>query len=94
MTEAGEAEKGYLYDSNGNLRRNGALGAVGVSTFTYDAENRLVKAEGARNAQLTYDSARADVAGVGSDDRRSLDRDPFARDGDRRRPGTAHSRRY
>jgi len=55
VTEAGEAEKGYLYDANGNLRRNGALGAVGVSTFTYDAENRLVKAEGARNAVLTYD---------------------------------------
>jgi len=49
VTEAGEAEKGYLYDANGNLTFNGA------TTFTYDAENRLVKAEGARNAVQTYD---------------------------------------
>jgi len=39
----------YGYDANGNLTFNGA------TTFTYDAENRLVKAEGARNALLTYD---------------------------------------
>lgn len=37
------------YDSNGNLWSNGG------TTFTYDVENRLVKAEGTLNASLTYD---------------------------------------
>lgn len=37
------------YDSNGNLTSDGA------TTFTYDAENRLVGATGAKVATLTYD---------------------------------------
>ena len=43
----------YLYDANGNLSSDG------VHTYTYDAENRLVrsndKASGALQATLTYD---------------------------------------
>jgi hypothetical protein len=31
VTEAGEAEKNYLYDLNGKLQHNGALGARGGS---------------------------------------------------------------
>ncbi|HEV2748272.1 MAG TPA: RHS repeat-associated core domain-containing protein [Allosphingosinicella sp.] len=37
------------YDDNGNLSSDGA------STFTYDVENRLVAASGAKNASLRYD---------------------------------------
>ncbi len=37
------------YDSNGNLASDG------TTSYTYDAENRLVQAAGAKNATLTYD---------------------------------------
>jgi hypothetical protein len=37
------------YDSNANLTSDG------VTSFVYDAENRLVSASGAKNATLTYD---------------------------------------
>lgn len=37
------------HDANGNLRSDGS------TTFLYDAENRMVSASGARNAQLVYD---------------------------------------
>jgi RHS repeat-associated protein len=37
------------WDDNGNLRSDGS------TTFTYDTENRLVSATGAKNATLTYD---------------------------------------
>jgi YD repeat-containing protein len=46
-TSAGPAVFGY--DPNGNLTGDGAV------TFTYDVENRLVKATGAKNAELVYD---------------------------------------
>jgi len=39
----------FQYDSNGNLKSDGS------TTFTYDSENRLVKAEGVMNATLSYD---------------------------------------
>lgn len=39
----------YAYDSNGNLRTDGA------TTYDYDVENRLIKATGAKNATLKYD---------------------------------------
>jgi RHS repeat-associated protein len=44
---AGNAAFGY--DANGNLTSDGA------TTFTYDVENRLVGAAGARNSTLSYD---------------------------------------
>ena len=37
------------YDSNGNLTSNGG------TSFTYDAENRLVSASGTLNSQMVYD---------------------------------------
>ncbi|HEX8365282.1 MAG TPA: RHS repeat domain-containing protein [Allosphingosinicella sp.] len=37
------------YDANGNLTSDG------TTTYTYDVENRLVSATGARNGTLTYD---------------------------------------
>lgn len=40
---------GYAHDANGNLISDG------TTTFTYDVENRMVSASGARNAQLAYD---------------------------------------
>src|SRR6185436_16068332 len=46
-TAAGSA--GFAYDANGNLTSDGA------TTFTYDIENRLVAASGARTATLAYD---------------------------------------
>jgi RHS repeat-associated protein len=46
-TAAGTASFGY--DANGNLSSDGS------TTFTYDVENRLVAASGARNANLRYD---------------------------------------
>ena len=39
----------FTYDPNGNLTSDG------TTTFTYDAENRLVSASGAKNATLAYD---------------------------------------
>ncbi|WP_168454852.1 RHS repeat-associated core domain-containing protein [Sphingopyxis microcysteis] len=39
----------YGYDANGNLTGDGA------TTYTYDVENRLVSATGAKNAALRYD---------------------------------------
>jgi RHS repeat-associated protein len=39
----------FDYDSNGNLESDGA------SSFTYDVENRLLGASGARTATLSYD---------------------------------------
>ena len=39
----------FAYDPNGNLTSDG------TTTFTYDAENRLVSASGAKTAALTYD---------------------------------------
>jgi len=39
----------YSYDANGNL------GSDGLTTYTYDVENRLVSASGAKNATLRYD---------------------------------------
>jgi hypothetical protein len=39
----------YGYDLNGNLTSDGA------STFSYDIENRLTGATGAKNAVITYD---------------------------------------
>jgi RHS repeat-associated protein len=45
-TAAGAA---VTYDANGNLTSDGS------TMFTYDAENRLVSASGAKNAALTYD---------------------------------------
>jgi RHS repeat-associated protein len=46
-TQAGPAA--FAYDPNGNLTSDGA------TTFTYDVENRLVAASGARTAALRYD---------------------------------------
>ncbi len=46
-TAAGPAS--FAYDGNGNLSSDGS------TTFTYDAENRLVVASGAKNATLRYD---------------------------------------
>jgi RHS repeat-associated protein len=50
---SGTSGTSYVYDLNGNLRSDG------VTTFVYDAENRLVSASGtapgARNAVLSYD---------------------------------------
>jgi hypothetical protein len=43
------AGAGHSHDLNGNLVSDGA------TTFTYDVENRLVAASGARNASLVYD---------------------------------------
>ncbi len=43
------AGKQYRYDSNGNLTRDAD------TTYTYDVENRLTRATGAKNAALTYD---------------------------------------
>jgi len=40
---------GYQYDDNGNLTNDGA------TAYTYDAENRLVGASGAKTATLAYD---------------------------------------
>lgn len=37
------------YGANGNLTSDGS------TTFTYDVENRLISATGAKNATLTYD---------------------------------------
>ena len=39
----------FAYDPNGNLTSDGAV------SFTYDVENRLVEASGARNATIIYD---------------------------------------
>ncbi len=39
----------YHHDANGNLTSDGS------TTFTYDVENRLVSASGAKSAQLRYD---------------------------------------
>jgi RHS repeat-associated protein len=39
----------FAYDPNGNLTSDGS------TTFTYDAENRLISASGAKNATLAYD---------------------------------------
>lgn len=39
----------FSYDGNGNLTADGA------TNFVFDAENRLVRATGARNATLSYD---------------------------------------
>jgi RHS repeat-associated protein len=46
---SGTGAAAYQYDLNGNLRSDGA------TAFVYDAENRLVSARGAKNADLTYD---------------------------------------
>jgi RHS repeat-associated protein len=46
---SGTSGTSYVYDLNGNLRSDGA------TAFVYDAENRLVSARGAKNADLTYD---------------------------------------
>jgi RHS repeat-associated protein len=48
-TSNGAASATFTYDPNGNLTSDG------TSTFTYDAENRLVSASGAKNATLVYD---------------------------------------
>jgi RHS repeat-associated protein len=47
--QAGPVDTPYGYDANGNLTANGA------TAFTYDAENRLISARGARDADLAYD---------------------------------------
>ena len=62
----------FAYDANGNLKSDGS------TTFTYDAENRLVKAEGAKTATLSYDPLGRlwQVTGSGSTTR-------FFYDGDR-----------
>lgn len=39
----------FSYDANGNLTGDGG------TTFTYDVENRLISASGAKNAALSYD---------------------------------------
>ncbi len=41
--------KAMSYDANGNMTNDGS------STFTYDVENRLLAASGAKNATLIYD---------------------------------------
>ncbi len=46
-TQAGPAA--FTYDPNGNLTSDGAV------NFTYDVENRLISASGAKNATLKYD---------------------------------------
>lgn len=43
------AGQNYSYDTNGNLTNDGN------TAFTYDVENRLIDAAGAKNADLTYD---------------------------------------
>jgi RHS repeat-associated protein len=49
IANAGQPAATLEYDRNGNLRTDG------LSTFTYDAENRLLSASGARIATLSYD---------------------------------------
>ncbi|MEO5774733.1 MAG: hypothetical protein ABIQ32_11535 [Sphingomicrobium sp.] len=39
----------YVYDANGNLTSDA------LTTFTYDIENRLVAASGAKNIAIVYD---------------------------------------
>lgn len=45
----GTPSAAFTYDANGNLTSDGA------TSFTYDAENRLLTASGGRNAALVYD---------------------------------------
>jgi RHS repeat-associated protein len=45
----GSPSASFTYDPNGNLISDG------TTSFTYDSENRLVSASGARTASLTYD---------------------------------------
>jgi len=49
--QVGTGGPSYAYDPRGNLTSDGA------TTFTYDIENRLIGAVGARSATLTYDAA-------------------------------------
>ena len=58
----------YGYDANGNLTGDGA------TTYTYDVENRLVSAAGAKNAALRYDPLGRlyEVSGAGFTDTRFL----------------------
>ena len=56
---------GYYYDSNGNLTQSPLLG---VETFTYDAENRIVSATAGSNGTDTY--------GYGPDSKRVYKKHP------------------
>ena len=54
----GTPSAAFEYDLKGNLTKTNLASAKGtdqITTYEYDAENRLVKASGASNAVLTYD---------------------------------------
>lgn len=46
----------FAYDANGNATRNGAVGATGTQSYTWDGENRLlsVAITGGTNANFAY----------------------------------------